>query len=86
MIEFESYVGTDDVLIRVTDYSAASSMIITGTGYGDCYEPDYEIFEYEVLRPDGTPWPERDMQVSEVADLRIYKEFLEVLRSQANDY
>ena len=86
MIEFESYVGTDDVLIRVTDYSAASSMIITGTGYGDCYESEDEIFEYEVLRPDGTPWPERDIQVSEAADRRIYKEFLAVLEDYNNDY
>lgn len=86
MIEFNSYIGTDDVLIRVTDYSAASSMIITGTGYGDCYEPDDEIFEYEVLRPDGTPWPERDIQVSEAADRRIYKEFLAVLEEHKDDY
>ena len=86
MIEFNSYIGTDDVLIRVTDYSAASSIIITGTGYGDCYEPDYEIFEYEVLRPDGTPWPERDHQVSEAADQRIYKEFLAVLQEHKDDY
>lgn len=85
MIEFESYVGTDDVLIRVTDYSAASSMIITGTGFGDCEPPEDEIFEYEVLRPDGTPWPERDIQVSDAADRRIYKEFLAVLEDYNND-
>ena len=86
MIEFNSYIGTDDVLIRVTDYSAATPMRVTGSGFGDCDPPEDEIFEYEVLRPDGTPWPERDIQVSEAADLRIYREFLEVLRSQANDY
>ena len=86
MIEFNSYIGLDDVLVRVTHYSPATQYTQTGSGFGDCDPGDDEIFEYEVLRPDGTPWPERDIQVSEAADRRIYKEFLEVLRSQANDY
>lgn len=86
MIEFNSYIGTDDVLIRVTDYSAASSMHVTGSGFGDCDPPEDEIFEYEVLRSDGTPWPERDIQVSEAADRRIYKEFLAVLQEYKDDY
>ena len=86
MIEFNSYIGTDDALIRVTDYSAATQYTQTGAGFGDCDPGEDEIFEYEVLRLDGTPWPERDTQVSEAADLRIYREFLEVLRSQADEY
>ena len=86
MIEFNSYIGTDDVLIRVTDYSAATPMRITGSGFGDCEPPEDEIFEYEVLRPNGQPWPERNYQVSEAADQRVYREFLAVLREYKDDY
>lgn len=72
----KTYIDDEEVLIEVTYYAAPKPMRITGSGFGDCDPPEPVEFEYKVLHPDGTPWPELD--VSEEDDERIFEEFMKL--------
>ena len=74
--DMKTYINDEEVLLEVTYYAAPKPMRITGSGFGDCDPPEPVEFEYKVLHPDGTPWPELD--VSEEDDERIFEEFMKL--------
>lgn len=79
MTTFNYVYRDEDVTVEVTDYMAASPVIITGSGYGDADAGEQEHIEFNIVDDsDAEVATERDVTRDEYFEiLAIYKELVE---------
>lgn len=76
-MEFEWTINEQDCIVNVIHYRQELPMRITGSGWGDCDPPEPEEFEFELLHPDGTPWPELHEEVDQDDEINILQYYLD---------
>ena len=76
MTTFSTQLNGEPCYCRVFHYQPASSIVITGSGYGDCEEGDAEEFEFALLNEDHKVDVKLMKAVKPSDVVRLIEEFL----------
>lgn len=79
-MKFSYKIDEQECVIDVLHYQPECPMRITGTGFGDADPPEHEELEFDVLDPQGLPWPALQEKIDQAENQRILAYYLKLRR------